>query len=194
MSEHRPTSIVLNFYRTRKTALPTDFTPGELAQLRRWSLFFIELWIQSPRFRRRASRDRIHHALRPYYPDEFLAVQVDPVSVVLWLWKMFGYGTLETTNRARFLTNAGLGGTNFMFELSWTTFLDSIITNDNSELLNPELFLGKDQKMVSEELGVPKRIVKRLFAHYVATGNYRVGMKRVDGKSSPIRALMEVEK
>ena len=78
-----------------------------------------------------------------------------------------------------------------MFSIEWETFID-LVLQDNSNLLNPSMFVGKDQKQVSEEFGIPKRLVKRIFSYLLSSGDYKIAMKRVPSKSSPIRALVEV--
>lgn len=197
MSEH----LLYDFYYQyrNKTFHLEDCSFGQRQALRRWSLYFFNIWLSSPSFRPRTSTNRIHAAIKHRYPEEeMVQMNLDPIHTVVWLWQVFGFGRLSTSNKAWRLKNQlgnSINGTvRRMFEADFETFIDTVLAEDNPELLNPEMYLGKDQKTVSEEYDIPPRIVKRIFAMLVATGEYKIAMKRVPHRPSPIRALVKVSK
>jgi hypothetical protein len=177
-----------------KTLDIESYTPGQRELLKRWAVFFMELWMTSPRFRQKASSEHIHRCIKEFYPDEFKELYIYHPSVVIHLWRIHGFGQTRVSNKAKGLKDSGSSYNStmrLMFDIKWETFVD-LVLQDNSNLLKPSMFLGKDQKQVSEEFGIPKRLVKRIFSHLVSTGGYKIAMKRVPSKSSPIRALVEV--
>lgn len=169
--------------------------PGTQLLLREWATYLMKLWLTSPDFRPKASSERIYRSIKHRLSDEFLDLYIGREQVIINLLCDFGFGRKYASSKTSGLINQlGRYATThrMMLEFCFETFLNDIIEQDNPELLNPELFVGRDQKTVAEELGLPPRIVKRLFAKLVATGRFKVAMKRVAGRTSPVRALVEV--
>ena len=186
-----------NFYRQSRSSqlfCLQDLTPGQQKYLKDWAYYFFEVWISHADFRISASYEKINKALLPYYPeDEMVNANLSEISTVINLWVVFGFGVKRTSDRAQKLTNQiGLYSrqTKRMFDSDFEAYIDTIIKSDNPELLDPTLYVGKSQRMVSEELSIPPRVVKRLFAHLVSTGRFKVKLMKVAGTA--IRALVEV--